>query len=119
MHRTLLAWLALLLVSACATPGASAVLSRTPSVAERQEAQRGMVLPYLACMQSEARKLGDSGVTGANAVDASELKCGRSIQALRRYGAEKNYEPLSWSEYVGQVERHGRAVASESAASWR
>lgn len=78
-----------------------------------------MGLPYLACMQSEARTLADSGVVGPMAVDACELKCGRLIQQLRRYGAAKNYDPLMWSEYVGGVERNGRLAAAQSAAGAR
>jgi hypothetical protein len=108
-----------LLFTACATPGPPPVPSRTPTAAERQEAQRAIVSPYLACMKAEARKLSDGGVGGNNAVDASELKCGRLVQALRQYGAANNYEPLSWGEYVAQVERNGRAAAASAAAQPR
>ena len=46
------------------------------------------------------------------AVDAGELKCGHRIQALRRYGAAKDYDALRWSDYIEQVERDGRAAAA-------
>ena len=109
---------ALLLLSACASlpSGSPAELSRTPTPAEKDEVRRLHVAPYLACMQAEARKLNDGGAAAAMAVDASELKCGRLIQDLRRYGAAKNYDALMWSGYVGQVERDGRSVAAASAA---
>jgi hypothetical protein len=93
--------------------------SRTPTPIEKEEARRTGVLPYLSCMQIEARKLGDGGLAVPSAVDASELKCGRLIQALRRYGAAKDYDALMWSDYVGQVERNGRSIAAESAAAGR
>jgi hypothetical protein len=111
--------LAVLLLSACASPappGQPAVLSRTPTAAEREEAKRALVSPYLACMQVEARRLSDGGVVGPMAIDACDLKCGRLIQELRRYGAAKNYDALTWGEYIGQVERNGRALAVQSAA---
>ena len=103
------------LVSGCAAlapPVLAPAPSRTPTPAEKDEARRLFVTPYIACMQTEARKLGDSGVAGAAAVDAGELKCGHRIQALRRYGAAKDYDALRWSDYIEQVERDGRAAAT-------
>jgi hypothetical protein len=82
--------------------------ARTPSAAEKEEARRIFVAPYLACMQSEARKHGG----GSGAVEASELHCGHHIQQLRRYGAAKDYDALRWSDYTRQVERDGRAAAT-------
>lgn len=67
--------------------------------------------PYIACMQTEARRLGGGGANAA-AVDAGELKCGHHIQDLRRYGAAKDYDALRWSDYIEQVEREGRAAAT-------
>jgi hypothetical protein len=102
------------LVSGCAAlapPLSAPALSRTPTPAEKDEVRRLLVTPYIACMQTEARKLGDSGVAGAAAVDAGELKCGHRIQALLRYGAAKDYDALRWSGYTRQVEREGRAAA--------
>ena len=107
------------LVSGCAAlapPTSTPMLSRTQTQAEKDEVRRLHVAPYLVCMQTEARKLNDGGAAAAMAVDASELKCGRLIQELRRYGAAKNYDALMWSGYVGQVERDGRSVAAASAA---
>lgn len=85
--------------------------SRTPSAAEKDEARRTFVAPYLACMQAEARKQG--GVDSA--VDTSELRCGHQIQQLRRYGASKDYDALRWSDYTRQVEREGRSAAAQAA----
>ena len=95
------------LVAACATlpPPPPA---RTPSAAEKEEARRTFVAPYLACMQSEAHKLGG----GEGAASASELRCGHHIQQLRRYGASKDYDALRWSDYIEQVERDGRAATT-------
>jgi hypothetical protein len=94
---------ALMLAAACATlpPPPPA---RTPSAAEKEEARRAIVAPYLACMQAEGRRAGG--------VEASELRCGHHIQQLRRYGADKDYDALLWSDYTRQVERDGRAVAA-------
>jgi hypothetical protein len=91
------------LVAACATlpPPPTA---RTPSAAEKEEARRTFVAPYLACMQAEGRKAGG--------VEASELRCGHHIQQLRRYGASKDYDALRWSDYIEQVERDGRGAAT-------
>jgi hypothetical protein len=95
------------LVAGCATlPPPSP--ARTPSAAEKEEARRTFVAPYMACMQSEARKLGGGG----SAVEASELRCGHHIQQLRRWGASKDYDALRWSDYIDQVERDGRAAAT-------
>jgi hypothetical protein len=106
-------WVTATLVAGCATlPSPPPASSRMPSAAEKDEARRLFVMPYIACMQTEARKLGDSGVAGAAAVDAGELKCGHRIQALRRYGADKDYDALRWSDYIRQVERDGRTAAS-------
>jgi hypothetical protein len=82
--------------------------ARTPSAAEKEEARRTFVAPYLACMQTEARKQGGGG----SAVETSELRCGHHIQQLRRYGAAKDYDALRWSDYTRQVERDGRAAAT-------
>ena len=84
--------------------------ARTPTAAEKDEARRTLVMPYIACMQAETRKL--SG--GGNALDASELRCGHHIQQLRRYGASKDYDALRWSDYIEQVEREGRAAAEKT-----
>ena len=103
------------LVSGCAAlapPVSAPVLSRTPTQAEKDEVRRTLVAPYIVCMQTEARKLSGSGIGGAAAVDAGELKCGDRIQALRRYGAAKDYDALRWSDYTRQVERDGRAAAA-------
>jgi hypothetical protein len=89
--------------------------SRTPSAAEKDEARRTLVAPYVACMQAEARQLGG----GVSAVDTSELRCGHHIQQLRRYGASKDYDALRWSDYVEQVEREGRSAAAQAAANVR
>lgn len=89
--------------------------SRTPSAAEQDEARRTLVAPYLACMQAEARKHGG----GDSAVDTSELRCGHHIQQMRRYGASKDYDALRWSDYVGQVEREGRAAATTTRVNTR
>jgi hypothetical protein len=113
-RAALLLIVAAALVSGCAAlapPVSAPVPSRTPTPAEKDEVRRLLVTPYIACMQTEARKLGDSGVAGAAAVDAGELKCGHRIQALRRYGAAKDYDALRWSDYTRQVEREGRAAA--------
>jgi hypothetical protein len=82
--------------------------ARTPSAAEKDEARRTFVAPYMACMQSEAHKLG----AVARAVDTSELRCGHHIQQLRRYGASKDYDALRWSDYVEEVAGEGRAAAA-------
>jgi hypothetical protein len=95
------------LVAGCATLPPPP-LARTPSAAEKEEARRTFVAPYLACMQAEARKQGG----GINAVDTGELRCGHHIQQLRRYGAGKDYDALRWSDYIDQVERDGRAAAT-------
>lgn len=102
------------LAAACATlpPPPPA---RTPSAAEKDEARRTLVVPHLACMQAEARKLGAVD----RAVETSELRCGHHIQQLRRYGASKDYDALRWSDYVEQVEREGRTAAAQAAASAR
>jgi hypothetical protein len=110
---------AALLVSACAAPGPVTPPSRTPSVAEKTDAQRTLVSPYLACVRAEARKLGAGGMADGSAADASEVACGRLIQQLRRYGAVHDYDALSWSSFVGDVERSGRAAAVASAAAAR
>ena len=110
------------LVSGCAAlapPLSAPAPSRTPTPAEKDEARRLFVTPYIACMQTEARKLGDSGVAGAAAVDAGELKCGHRIQALRRYGAAKDYDALRWSDYIEQVERDGRSAATPTSGNTR
>ncbi len=100
--------------AALAPPVSAPPLSRAPTLAEKDEARRLHVAPYITCMQSEARKLNDGGVAGAAAVDAGELKCGHRIQALRRYGAAKDYDALRWSDYIEQVEREGRAAAAKT-----
>jgi hypothetical protein len=91
------------LVAACATLPPSPP-ARTPSAAEKEEARRTFVAPYLACMQAEGRKAGG--------VEASELRCGHHIQQLRRYGASKDYDALRWSDYIEQIERDGRTAAT-------
>jgi hypothetical protein len=100
-------WLIAALVAGCATLPPPPP-TRTPSAAEKEEARRTFVAPYMACMQSEARKLG----AVAGAVDTSELRCGHHIQQLRRYGASKDYDALRWSDYIEQIERDGRAAAT-------
>ena len=70
-------------------------------------------------MQTEARRHGNSGVAGAAAADAGELTCGHRIQALRRYGAAKDYDALRWSDYIEQVEREGRAAAMTTGGTTR
>jgi hypothetical protein len=101
-----------LLLSACALPPIQpSTPSRTPTRAEQDEVKRSVVTPYFTCMQTEARKLADSGVGARGAAEAAELQCGRLIQELRRYGAAKDYDPLRWSEYVEQVEREGHSIA--------
>jgi hypothetical protein len=97
------------LLSACATVPPPAP-PRTPTAAERDEARRSVVRPYLDCMRSEAHK-----AAGARAVEAAELACGHLIQSLRRYGAGRDYDPLQWSGYVEQVERQGQAAAAAAA----
>jgi hypothetical protein len=110
---------AALLFSACASPGPAALPSRTPSSTEKADAERTLVSPYMACMRAEGRKLGADGIAESSAADASEVACGRLIQQLRRYGAAHDYDALSWSGYVGEVERNGRAAAVASAAAAR
>ena len=110
------------LVSGCAAlapPVFAPSPSRAPTQAETSEARRLHAAPYIACMQTEARKLGGSGTAGAATVDAVELKCGHHIQALRRYGAAKDYDALRWSDYIEQVEREGRAAATTTGGSSR
>lgn len=110
------------LVSGCASlapPVLAPAPLRTPTPAEKDEARRLFVAPYIACMQTEVRKLGDSGVSGAAAVGAGELKCGHRIQELRRYGAAKDYDALRWSDYIEQVEREGRAAATTTGGNTR
>jgi hypothetical protein len=109
---------AAVLVSGCAAlapPVSAPVPSRAPTPAEKSEVRRLHVAPYIACMQTEARKLGGSGGAGAAAVDAGELKCGHHIQDLRRYGAAKDYDALHWSGYIEQVEREGQTAAAGAA----
>ena len=110
------------LVAGCAAlapPVSSPNPSRTPTQVEKDEARRLFVAPYLACMQTESRRLGNSGVAGAAAADASELTCGHRIQALRRYGAAIDYDALRWSDYIEQVEREGRAAATTTGGNTR
>ena len=83
----------------------------TPTAAEQDEVRRTLVAPYLACIQTEARKLGAASL-GSDVVRATELRCGHRIQELRRYGAAKNYDALRWSDYVEQVERDGQSAAA-------
>ena len=83
----------------------------TPTAAEQDEVRRTLVAPYLACIQTEARKLGAASL-GSDVVGATELRCGHRIQELRRYGAAKNYDALRWSDYVEQVERDGQSAAA-------
>jgi hypothetical protein len=110
------AWLlAAELASGCAalaTPTQPPVRLPAPTAAEKDEVRRTLVAPYLACMQTEARKLGAGGTCGDSVVGASELRCGHRIQELRRYGAAKNYDALHWSDYVEQVEREGQSAAA-------
>jgi hypothetical protein len=106
----LIALLMALVVSGCAAlapPTQPPARAPIPTAAEQDEVRRTIVAPYLACMQTEARKLGAGGVVGA-----SELRCGERIQALRRYGAAKNYDALRWSDYVEQVELDGQSAAA-------
>ena len=110
------------LVSGCASlapPVLAPAPLRTPTPAEKDEARRLFVAPYIACMQTESRRLSNSGVAGAAAADACELTCGHRIQALRRYGAAKDYDALRWSEYIEQVEREGRAAATTTGGNTR
>ena len=103
------------LASGCAAlspPMQPPMHSPTPTATEHDEVRRTLVAPYLACMQTEARKLGAGGLGGDSIVGASELRCGERIQALRRYGAAKNYDALRWSDYVEQVERDGQSAAA-------
>jgi hypothetical protein len=107
--------IAAVLVSGCAAlapPTSAPVPSRAPTPAEKSEVRRLHAAPYITCMQTEARKLAGGGRANAAAVDAGELKCGHHIQDLRRYGAAKDYDALSWSDYIEQVEREGRAAAT-------
>ena len=110
------------LVSGCAAlapPASPLPPSRAPTHAQMSEARRLHAAPYIACMQTEARKLSASGVAGVAAVDAGEVKCGHHIQDLRRYGAAKDYDALRWSELIEQVEREGRAAAVQTGGNPR
>ncbi len=110
------------LLSGCAAlapPVSAPVPSRAPTQAEKNEVRRLHAAPYIVCMQTEARKLSGSGVAGAAAVDAGELKCGLHIQELRRYGAAKDYDALRWSDYIEEVERDGRAAATTTGGNTR
>lgn len=110
------------LVAGCAAlapPASVPVLWRIPTQAEKDEVERLFVAPYIVCMRTEARRLGANGVAGAAAADAGELTCGHRIQALRRYGAAKDYDALRWSDYIEQVEREGRAAATTTSANTR
>ena len=65
IHRRRAALLmAALLVSGCAAlapPVSAPAPSRAPTAAEKNEARRLHAAPYIACLQTEARKLVSSG----------------------------------------------------------